>query len=286
MAEVVAHQPFDALPRLGARIPEQVRRPLLQLVAEHVLVAAGLEVQRRSHAQQKILGVVEPRRVGRAAPQQQRIGQQRDGARRRQVAQRPRRFLHVRLELIQRRVERGVPLLDQLQQRRQDVARASPACETATLNRSNSEPGAGDRTRIEQRQQELRVVGLEPGKSSSSRTWWPTTTPRSQSGWRNPRRNRSSAGADAAAEQHEQIDVGMQAEVPPAVPAEGEDRDRALGRAGVGEQLPQHRVDAIGIALERAAAAGASPHVRRQLGARRVERASRAGTGRPGWSPT
>ena len=40
VAEVVAHQPLDALTRLGARIAQQVRGPLLHLVAEDVLVAA------------------------------------------------------------------------------------------------------------------------------------------------------------------------------------------------------------------------------------------------------
>ncbi len=42
-----------------------------------------------------------------------------------------------------------------------------------------------------------------------------------------------------------------------------------LGRRAVGEQLPQQRVDAVGVALERAPPAGAAPDVGRQLGARR-----------------
>ena len=160
VAEVVAHQPLDALARLGARVAEQIRRPLLHLVAEHVLVALGLEVQRRSDPQQKVLGVVEPRRIGRPAPQQQRIGQQRDRPRRRQVAQRARRFLDVRLQLVERGVEPRVPLLDQLQQRRQDVRVRRRRVEQR-VEPVEQRPRAGHRPRVEQRQQELRVVGLE-----------------------------------------------------------------------------------------------------------------------------
>ncbi len=70
VAEVVAHQALDPLPRLGAWVAETIRGPLLQVVAEHVVVAAGLEVQQRAHAQQEVFGVLEPRRVGRTAPEQ------------------------------------------------------------------------------------------------------------------------------------------------------------------------------------------------------------------------
>ena len=158
--EVVAHQPLDALPRLVARIAEHVRGALLQLVAEHVLIALRLEVQDRADAQQKVLGVVEPTRVGGTALQQQRIGQHRDRPRRHQIAKRARRLLHVGLELIQRLVESRVPLLDQREQRLKNVGvrrgrvehRREPVEERA---RAANEPG------IEQRQQEFRVVRLE-----------------------------------------------------------------------------------------------------------------------------
>jgi hypothetical protein len=117
VAEVVAHQPLDPLTRFGTGIAEQVRGPLLHVVAEDVLVASGVQMQRRPHAQQEVLGLIEARRVGGPAPQEQRVGQHRDGACRGEIAKRAWRFLHVRLELIQRVVETGVALIDELQER-------------------------------------------------------------------------------------------------------------------------------------------------------------------------
>jgi hypothetical protein len=75
VAEVVAHQPFHPLPRLGAGVAEQVGGLFLQLVAEDVLVAAALQVQHRPHPQQEVLRIVEPRHVRRTAPHQQRVAQ-------------------------------------------------------------------------------------------------------------------------------------------------------------------------------------------------------------------
>ena len=63
--EVVAHQPLDALPRFVARIAEHVRGALLQLVAQHVLIALRLEMQDGADAQQKVLGLLESTRIGR-----------------------------------------------------------------------------------------------------------------------------------------------------------------------------------------------------------------------------
>ena len=78
MPEVVAHQALDALARLVAGIAEHVRGSLLQLVAQHVLVALGLEMQDRADPQQKVLSLFEPPRIGGTALQKERIGQRRD----------------------------------------------------------------------------------------------------------------------------------------------------------------------------------------------------------------
>ncbi len=53
--------------------------------------------------------------------------------------------------------------------------------------------------------------------------------------------------ADAAVEEHQQIDVGVQAQVAAAVAAERDDRDRTCRSAGLGEEAPQQRVDAVGV---------------------------------------
>ena len=69
VAEVVAHQPLDALLRQRARVAEDVGRRFLQRMAEHVRVPLRLQVQNRADSQQEILGLVAAARglPGRAA---------------------------------------------------------------------------------------------------------------------------------------------------------------------------------------------------------------------------
>ncbi len=55
--------------------------------------------------------------------------------------------------------------------------------------------------------------------------------------------------ADAAAEQQQQIDVGVKTEVAASIAAERDDGNRPVVGAGVGEQLTDERVDAIRVAL-------------------------------------
>ena len=93
---------------------------------------------------------------------------------------------------------------------------------------------------------------------------------------------RSSAAPIAAAEEHEQIDVGVQTEMPAAVAAERQHGDRRAGRA-LGEELPQHAVDAIGIALERGAPAGAAQRRRPRARSSGIERRHERGSAGPGW---
>ena len=268
--EVIAHQPLDALLRLRAGIPEDVGGLLLELVAEHVLVAARFEMQDRTHAQEEVLGVFESAGVGRAAPQQQRIGERRDGARRHHVAQRTGRLLHVGLELIQRRVELRVPLRDQLQQRPHDVGmRRRPV-------KHRPEPveqlrGARDQTRIEQRQQELGVVGLEVGKLVQLPHLVADDDAEVPERVEKAAKEALLRRPDPATEQHQQVDVGMKTEVAPAVAAERDDGHWPLRRACVRIELPQQRVDAIRMAFERRAAARPARDVRAQLVPRRVE---------------
>jgi hypothetical protein len=63
----------------------------------------------------------------------------------------------------------------------------------------------------------------------------------------------------------------LQTQVPPAVAAQGQHRDVRVRRRDVGEQLPEHRVDAIGIAFERSAPARTSQRIRLELGSGGVE---------------
>ena len=96
-------------------------------------------------------------------------------------------------------------------------------------------------------------------------------------------RNRSSAGLIVAGEQHQQIDVRVQAELAPAVAAEREDADGLRERARLGEQLLHQRVHAVGVLPQRLAPALAPLGGRRQLDARGLD----AGTPRgPRVGPT
>ena len=277
VTEVVAHQPLDALLRLRARIPEHVRRLLLQLVAEHVLVAAGFEVQDRSHAQQEILRVLEP--AGSAGPRRSSSGSVSSAMVRAAIRSRSApgasftsgsSWYSVALNL-------RVALLDQLQQRPHDVGMRRRRVEhrAEPLEQLHAAPATSRASSSASRNSGLSVS--RSANSSSSRTWWPTTTPRSQSGCRNAAQEPLLRRPDAPAEQHQQVDVGMQAEVPPAVAAERDDRHRPLRRAGVAIELPQQsrRRGPHGARAPR----GRPPRARfrAQLVARRVE--SRPGCG-------
>ena len=90
-----------------------------------------------------------------------------------------------------------------------------------------------------------------------------------------PPQERLVVGADRPLEQDEDVDVGMQREVPASVPAEGEDGDRVRGRRRLEEQALQQRVDAIGVALGGGAAGGPADRVLDQLLARGFERGRR-----------
>ena len=117
VTEVVAHQRFDPLLRLSALAAEHLGHFLLQLVGQHVHVAAALEVQNRADALKELFGLVELPRgaielgVGAARLEQPDVPGGGD------VAQTAGRALDVGFELVDRVVERRVPLVDELQQR-------------------------------------------------------------------------------------------------------------------------------------------------------------------------
>ena len=142
---------------------------------------------------------------------------------------------------------------------------------------------ARDGPRVEQREQELRVVGLELLEILDVAHLVPDDHAEVPQRVQEAVDEALLRGADAAAEEQQQIDVGVQAEMAAAVAAERDDGHRPVVRARVGEQLADQRVDAIGVALEGAAAAGAARDRRAQLLPRGVERClqRRAGRIRP-----
>ena len=171
-----------------------------------------LEMQNRPDPQQEILGLVEPREILRPPPEQRRIGQRRDPAHRRQIAQRAGRVLDVRFELIERRVEERVPLVDERVQRADDV-RVGAGVMERRLEAVEQREVARDRPRVDQRHQELRVVHLEtrelvdlPDLVADDEAEIPE---RVEDGAEQPFFGR----AQVAAEEDEQIDVRVQAEL-------------------------------------------------------------------------
>ena len=122
VAEVVAHQPLDALLRKRARVPEDVGGLFLQRVAELVRGCACVSRCRIERIRSR-KSSASSSRARSSGPRRRSDGSvsaaiQRD---RRQVAQRAGRFLDVRLELIERRVEQRVALVDERVQRADDV---------------------------------------------------------------------------------------------------------------------------------------------------------------------
>jgi hypothetical protein len=146
--------------------------------------------------------------------------------------------------LIQRVVESGVALIDELQERLQDVGMRG-RCVKEHAEPIEQRACASDRPCIEQRQQELGVVGLETSEVVQF------THLMADDHTKVPQRIEELAqellfvGTDATAEQHQQIDVRLQTQVPPAVAAQGKHRDMRVRRHDVGAQLQEHRVDTI-----------------------------------------
>ena len=248
-------------------------------MAQHILVAPALEVQSGTHLQQKVLRVVEPRGVSGPAPQQQRIGEERDCARRGQIAKGTGCILHVGLELVQRVVEFRVALLDQGEQRAQDEGvRVRLVKDRAEALEHGAR--ARHRPRVEQRQEKLRVVGLEALKILD------VAHLVSDDDAKIPQRVQEAVHEAlfgrtyAVSKEQEEIDIRVEAEMTASVSAERDHRDRALVRTGIGEHLPDQPVDTIRVTLERAAPARAARGGGAQLHEGRVERCSQRRTGR------
>ncbi len=173
--------------------------------------------------------------------------------------------------------------VDEAEQRAQDERVRARSVEDGR-EAIEERPRAGQRPRVDERQQELGIVGLEllelaqlAHLVSDDHADVPQRV-----------QERAEEGlfgrADGAAEENQQIDVGVQTEVPPAIAAEREHGHRSLGGWRFGEQLPQQHVGAIGIPLEHGTAARPSGDVGPQFVARGGDRrrevpASGAGLG-------
>jgi hypothetical protein len=74
-------------------------------------------------------------------------------------------------------------------------------------------------------------------------------------------------GTEMAAEEHQQVDVGVKAQLPPAVAADGDHGHRLFGAGRGGQELAEQRIEAFGVAGERGTPAVAEKDVVAQLAA-------------------
>ena len=250
--EVLPHQGFHALLRLPALAAEHFGHFFLQLVGHHVDVATALEVQNRADPLEEVLGVLQlPRGALELGVGTARL-QEPDVARGRDVAQPARRALDVGLELVHRRVERLVPLVDELQQRIEQPPPVVGAEAPHPAVEPLKEPlVAGDEPHVEERQQEFGVPQVERRRLAEIGQLPDMLADRQPE---IPERLEQRADEALVARPHrvleedEEVDVGVQAERLPAVSPEGHDRHGRTGvHARVFRQLLHQRVDASGV---------------------------------------
>ncbi|PYR65862.1 MAG: hypothetical protein DMF88_18280 [Acidobacteria bacterium] len=140
-------------------------------------------------------------------------------------------------------------------------------------------PRAGHCPRIEQRQQELGIVGLELLEILDVAYLMADDDAEIPERVEKAVDEALLRGTDAIAEEQQQIDVGVQAEMAASIAAERDDGNRPVVGARVGELLADERVDAIRVALERAAPAGAARDRRAQLFSRGMQRSLQRSAG-------
>ncbi len=146
--------------------------------------------------------------------------------------------------MIQRVVEAGVTLSDELEERFQDVSVGICGVKEHTEAIEQC-AHARNRPRIEQRQQEFRVVGLQASEVVQLTHLMADDDAEVPEWIQKPAQELLFVRPNAAAEEDHQIDVGLKTEMSPAVPAQREHRDVCVGRGYFREQLPEHRVNAI-----------------------------------------
>jgi len=104
---------------------------------------------------------------------------------------------------------------------------------------------AGHRPGVEQGEQELGIVGFEVGKLVDLAHLMADHDAKVPQRVEKRPKEALLGRADAGAEQDEQVDVGMERQVPPAVSAQRNDGDRAGRLTGLDVQLAQQRVGKV-----------------------------------------
>jgi hypothetical protein len=163
-----------------------------------------------------------------------------------------------------------VPLIDELEQRLQNVRVRGRGVEDRA-EAIEQRACTGDRACIEQRQQELGVVGLETIEVVQLAHLMTDDDAKVPQWVQELAEDLLLVGADAATEQDEQVDVGLETEMAAAIAAQRQYGNVCVGWRDVGEQLSQHRIDAVRVALERSPPARTAQGFRLELGSRGIE---------------
>ena len=272
--EVLAHQRLDPWLRLGARIAEPPGDLLLERLGQHVQVLPGRQVQDGADPKEEFLGGLQALGDRGPVPVLGDSGEPRDRAARPDVPQGARRVLHVGLDLKARVVEAGVALVGQDQQRIQNLrVRVRARVAEPRLEPLDEAAVAGQDPHIQQRQQELRIVRVEalefrqfPHVVSHRQLEVPQRV-------QQRRQEALLAAPDPPAEEHQQVEVGVQAELPPAVPAQRADRNRFVDVPPRSPDDPgQQVVGPVREARQRVSSAAAGLDLRDELRARRAQR--------------
>ena len=259
VAEVFPHERLDAAIGLRSVVAEHLGDLLLELVGHEIDVAARLQVQHRTDAQEKVLGLAQRIRPGRAVLARSSRLQRPQVARRQDVAKAARRLLDVGLELVVGVVETFVPLVDELQQGidggRGERAPAQPFHEV--LEKALV---AGQKADVERREEELGVADVDHVEIGE--------LPHVLSDGQPEIPQRLDDGLDVglfgarqrALEQQKQIDVRVQAQRAAPVPADRAERDGHGGLLARGRGNGAHHVvHALRVALDRLDPAASQP---------------------------
>jgi hypothetical protein len=228
--------------RVVARAPHHLGDPFLQFMGQQIDVAPGLEVQQRSDAEQVVLRLQRPgcrgRVLGRVRLQQAEV------ARRGDVAESTGSLLDVGFELIQRVVVLRVPLPHEIEQRVDQGAAVGRVMRP--LQHPRKHPRIpGEKARIEEAEKKLRIRQIrrvEIGELADVLAERQAQIPeRLQHAL-----DASLLGrADRPVEHEQDVQVGVEAQDLPSVPAERANRKRGVGSAPGGlDQRLHERVHA------------------------------------------
>ena len=256
MGEVAAHQRFDALGGIGAGEAQALGHALLQLVAEDVGVAPRGQVEDAAHAQEEVLGLFEVVLVDRRRIVRQR-GEQ---AGRHDVAEAARRLFDVRLELVDRVVERVVAAGGQPQQRLDDVlARLAGQAGAAAVDVGEEGGAAREQARVGLREQEGGVVDFDRQRVLEGAHLMADRQAEVPEGMEHALEERLFGRADVAGEDDQQVDVRVRRQRPAPIAAERRDGhvDRRRGERRR-DQAADQVVHVVGEARVRRASAHAT----------------------------